>query len=95
MKKILFLLMLILSFASCKHTFYDKAGKVVSVKESRYRSGNDLYLYKVKVHGMDVTAFFETFSFRTNTLYQVGDTIYIGQINNQEVDSNKCHLSIE
>lgn len=87
--------MFILAFASCKHTLHDRPGKVVSVKESSYTANGTHYKYKVKVEGIDITSFFSTFSFRTNTLYQVGDTVYIGQINKQEIDTNKYHLNIE
>ena len=74
MRKILFLLGILLSLCSCEYKLTDDKGVVQSVKYN-FEGDSDKYYYHVYVKGsakLDVG-----YHLYTNTLYTVGDTIVI------------------
>ena len=63
---------------SCVHTLRDVSGEVVSVKVC----GKSAWKYEITVTGMDESSFTGVFRFYTDSLYRVGDTVYMGPGNN-------------
>ena len=95
MKKFKWLLILWVSvlLCSCRHYLTDKPGIVMSVKKLEHdedkwvEHDEDKWEYEVIISGQDASTFRSRYCFYTNQLYQVGDTIYIGQIYNQTKDT--------
>lgn len=87
MKRIIWILLISIMMSACTHELCDIPGVVIRVKKQNARLNNMEWKYEVTVCHQDRSHPSNTYHFNTNKLYQVGDTIYIGQIYNQSKDT--------
>ena len=74
MKKIITLIIILLSCVSCTVQFrYDDTFVIKSISESDSYSRYE-YLYEIKHYDIN-SAYYETFYFKSNEKYEIGDTI--------------------